>query len=265
MIGKRKARKRFGQHFLIDPMVIQHIVDLIDPKSTDAMVEIGPGLGALTKPILNAVDHLNIIELDRDLAKTLEDTFANAFQTQALSLHTGDALKFNFASLFRTQKLRIIGNLPYNISTPLLFYLLNFKSIIQDMHFMLQKEVVDRITAQPNTKAYGRLSIMLQSQCRVQSLFTIEPNAFHPPPKVRSQMLRLIPYTIPPYPIQDLSLLQNITALGFNQRRKIIANTLKDYLTEKDFESLMLSPQLRPEALSVQNFVDISNYIANKE
>lgn len=257
-----KPRKRFGQHFLVDPIVIQNIIQLIHPNPQDAMVEIGPGLGALTKPILDHVTHLDVIEIDRDLAKTLETRWLQSKDTQHVTIHTADALKFDFASLFHTHKLRIIGNLPYNISTPLLFYLLNFAPIIQDMHFMLQKEVVDRITAKPNTKAYGRLSIMLQCQCEVHSFLTIEPHAFHPAPKVLSKIIRLIPYSTPPYTIKDLQILKNITTQAFNQRRKIIYNSLKTYLNSTDFDRLSLDPQLRPEALSVQNFVDISNYIA---
>jgi len=257
-----KPRKRFGQNFLIDPFVIQNIVDLIDPQREDAMVEIGPGWGALTKPIVDRVTHLDVIELDRDLARVLTEYALQSGKN--ITVYQQDALTFDFPQLYYNQKLRIIGNLPYNISTPILFYLLNFSSIIQDMHFMLQQEVVDRITAHPNTKAYGRLSIMVQAQCKVQSLLTVESQAFNPAPKVTSKIIRLMPYEIPPHPVLDLHLLQNITTEAFNQRRKIIQNALSHYLIETDFKNLDLNPTLRPEALSVQDFIKISNYLSNK-
>lgn len=259
-----KPRKRFGQNFLTDPMVIQHIIHLIAPQPDDAIVEIGPGLGALTLPLLEQVKHLSVIEIDRDLATILTEHTTQRGHANHITIHQQDALAFHFPSLFHDQKLRIIGNLPYNISTPLLFYLLTFAPIIQDMHFMLQQEVVDRMSAKPNTKAYGRLTVMVQCQCDVQSLLTVEPSAFKPAPKVMSKIVRLVPFAKPLYPVDDLLLLQQITTEAFNQRRKIIQNALKAYLTQADFEQLSLNPQLRPEALSVQDFVNISNYVSNK-
>ena len=259
-----QPRKRFGQNFLTDPLVIQNIIHLIAPKPKDAIVEIGPGLGALTTPLLETIEHIDVIELDRDLAKILLEQTAQSGHSQNITVHQQDALKFDFTSLFHGQKLRIIGNLPYNISTPLLFHLLPFSSSIEDMHFMLQQEVVDRICAKPNTKAYGRLTIMVQCQCNVQSLFTVEPTAFKPAPKVMSKIVRLTPFSKPLYHVHDLLLLQQITTEAFNQRRKMVQNALKAYLTQVDFDMLSLNPQLRPEALSVQDFVKISNYISNK-
>lgn len=259
-----RPRKRFGQNFLIDQAVIQNIIHLTRPNVDDAIVEIGPGLGALTKPLLELVRHLDVIELDRDLTAILTEQTMQSGHAQNITIHQQDALRFDFNALFKTKKLRIIGNLPYNISTPLLFYLLNFAPIIQDMHFMLQKEVVDRITAQPNTKAYGRLSVMMQCQCEAYDLFTIEPTAFKPSPKVLSKIIRLIPYTTAPYSIKDMHMLKEITTHAFNQRRKIIHNSLKDYLTLADYEALSINPQLRPEALSVRSFVEISNYVVRK-
>lgn len=259
-----KPRKRFGQHFLVDPNIIQEIIHLIQPNPDDAIIEIGPGLGALTIPILKHLRHLTVIELDRDLANLLAKQFSTTEYQDQITLYTQDALKFNFSNLFQTKKLRIIGNLPYNISTPLLFHLLTFAPIIEDMHFMLQKEVVDRMTATPNTKAYGRLTVMIQCQCQVQALCTIEPHAFRPAPKVLSKIIRLIPYTTPPHPIKNLAILQEITTQAFSQRRKILLNTLKNYLTPNDFEVLSINPQWRPEALSVRDFINISNYVATR-
>jgi len=260
--NRHKPRKRFGQHFLNDPEIIQKIVQAIHPKPEDALVEIGPGLGAITQPLLQQVDHLDVIELDRDLAKTIGDRVTTPHQ---LTVYQQDALKFDFQQLSRPQKkLRIIGNLPYNISTPLLFHLLKFAPLIQDMHFMLQKEIVDRITAKPNTKAYGRLTVMIQYFCETHSLFTVEPTAFKPPPKVNSAVIRLVPHTTLPYPALSQALLKEVTTQAFNQRRKTIHNALKPYLSSADFVTLSLNPILRPEELTVEDFVRISNYVAEK-
>ncbi len=259
-----KPRKRFGQNFLIDQNVIDNIVHLIHPQQNDAMVEIGPGLGALTKPILDQVNHLDVIEIDRDLAEALNLHTLQSGQAHKITVHQQDALSFDFAKLYHHQKLRIVGNLPYNISTPLLFHLLNFAPIIQDMHFMLQQEVVDRMTAKPHTKAYGRLSVMIQAQCQTQSLLTVESNAFRPAPKVRSKIIRLTPHQNAPYPVSDFQTLQNVSTEAFNQRRKIIHNALKHYLCDADYQKLRLDPNLRPEALTVQDFINISNYISNQ-
>lgn len=251
-----RPRKRFGQNFLKSPQVIQQIIHAIHPQPDDNLIEIGPGLGALTKPLLTAVNHLHVIEIDRDLANQLMTTLGN---TQKITLHLQDVLQVNF-NAFESKNMRIVGNLPYNITTPLIFQLLTFESNIQDMHFMLQKEVVDRLCAVPNTKDYGRLSIMVQYHCEAEYLFSVEPNAFFPAPKVNSAVVRLTPR---PFPIKasNIKLLQTITRDAFNLRRKTLSNALKLYLGSEDFIALDLNPMLRPEVLSITDFIKISNYI----
>jgi len=257
-----KPRKRFGQNFLQDPFIIQKILEVVAPQPADKMVEIGPGLGALTKPLLSTIDHLDVIELDRDLASQLQVTWGH---THKLTIHTADALQFDFKTLMKsntnTQKLRVIGNLPYNISTPLMFHLFKFCDLIEDMHFMLQKEVVERLIAKPNNKQYGRLSIMAQYYCLPQYLFTVEGEAFHPMPKVQSAFVRLTPHQPLPFPAHNLKILQTITRDAFNQRRKTLSNALKAHLKIEDFEQLGINPKLRPEVLSLSDFVQMSNYI----
>lgn len=258
---RHQPRKRFGQNFLQDPFIIQKILHTVNPAPQDKIVEIGPGLGALTKPLLDRVEHLAVIEIDTQLAQHLETTIRNPEQ---LTIHIQDVLRFNFNHLTPTdpaKKLRVIGNLPYNISTPLLFHLLNYAHLIEDMYFMLQKEVVDRLTAVPRQKAYGRLSIMVQYFCKLEALFTVEPQAFYPVPKVQSAFVYLKPYLTLPYPTNNFPLFQAIVRTAFNQRRKNLANALKPYLTLTDFTLLKLDPQLRPEALSIAEFVQISNFI----
>lgn len=256
-----KPRKRFGQNFLKDPRSIHNIITAIAPQTTDRVVEIGPGLGALTKPLLEHTQHLDVIEIDRDLAQQLK----TRFQHSSLTIYTEDALYFDF-NKFATEnpnikKFRIVGNLPYNISTPLMFHLLKFSSLIEDIHFMLQKEVADRLAATPNQKNYGRLSVMTQYACAIQTLFTVESNAFYPVPKVQSAFVRLKPYPAPPFVASNVKLLQEITKAAFNQRRKTIANALKLFLKPSDFSALVIDPSARPDSLSVANFVHISNFI----
>lgn len=254
-----KPRKRFGQHFLESFGVIQNIIQAVHPQTTDHLVEIGPGLGALTKPLLENHLHLTVIEIDRDLAKHLQ-------KIPNLMVHNEDALKFDFNKLHsaKAQKLRIIGNLPYNISTPLLFHLLSFSPIIQDMHFMLQEEVVNRMIASPHTKDYGRLSIQLQYHCEVYKLFSIPPSAFSPPPKVQSAFVRIVPLTAPKVIAKNMALFQMVVNRAFQQRRKTVNNALKNVLTSPDFERLKIDKSLRPENLSVDDYVTISNYLADK-
>lgn len=271
-----KARKRFGQNFLHDEGVIQQIIRAIHPALEDRLVEIGPGLAAITTPILllPEVTHLDAVEIDRDLADRL---IARFNRSGKFTLHQGDALKFDFAALLPTSKeedvlteakvvkshkLRIFGNLPYNISTPLIFHLLKYYTHIQDMHFMLQKEVVDRLTANPGNKDYGRLTIMTQYYCQASALFDIDPHSFTPAPKVTSTFVRLIPHKTLPHPVQDMSFLQTITTAAFNQRRKTISNSLKPYLSANDFEKLEIIPSDRPEVLSLKDFVSIANYLS---
>ncbi len=260
MNPKHFPQKRFGQNFLKDTTVISQIIDAIHPNPEDFMVEIGPGLGSLTHALLQKVNHLDVIEIDRKLAAKLEST-------PHLTLHIQDVLKFDFEALQKqhpNKKLRIVGNLPYNISSPILFKLLDTQSIIQDMHFMLQKEVVHRIIASKGNREYGRLSVMIQYYCHTQFLFEVPARAFFPAPKVVSAFLRLIPKTTPDDTVSNFNLFKNLVNAAFQQRRKILLNSLKNYLTEEDFVVLKLDPKLRPEQLSVQNFVDISNYLQAK-
>lgn len=257
------ARKRFGQNFLHDAFVIDQIVAAISPQSGQNLVEIGPGLGALTEPVCELVDKLTVVELDRDLAARLR---THPFIASKLNIVEQDALKFDFSTLLGDeQPLRVFGNLPYNISTPLMFHLFGFATQVQDMHFMLQKEVVDRLSAAPGTKSYGRLSVMAQYYCRVTPVLQVPPGAFKPPPKVDSAVVRLAPYQRPPIAVNNVATLANITAAAFNQRRKTIRNSLKDYLTELEIESLQISAELRAEKLALADFAKLANAVDSKE
>lgn len=251
-----RARKRFGQNFLHDPTIIQRIIDTINPQKNDHIIEIGPGKGALTKPLLERVDHLDVIEIDRDLAGTLQTKLDT--NEHKLTIHQFDALKIDF-SMFGHTDLRIIGNLPYNISTPILFHLLHFSKHIKDMIFMLQKEVVERICAKSNSKQYGRLSVMLQYYCDVESLFTIKPEAFTPSPKVDSAIVRLTPLTQPKYVLSDKNTFAFIVREAFSQRRKTIRNALKKYLNDAHFEELVITPEKRAENLEIEEFIKLAN------
>jgi 16S rRNA (adenine1518-N6/adenine1519-N6)-dimethyltransferase len=254
-----KARKRFGQNFLEDDNVIQNIISAISPQEGQKMVEIGPGLGALTRYLLPAVKRLDVIELDRDLAARLPKTLAGLGE---LHLHQADALNFDFAELVEDeQKLRVVGNLPYNISTPLIFHLLSHSHIISDMAFMLQKEVVDRLGAEPDTADYGRLSVMVQYRCQVDWLLGVPPEAFNPAPKVQSAVVKLTPWQKSPYNCDNEALLQRVVSTAFNQRRKTLRNCLKGLAEELDFEAVGISPSLRAEVLSVQQFVQLTNQL----
>jgi len=254
-----RARKRFGQNFLVDHNIIDKIVAAIAPAPKQNLIEIGPGQGAITEPILAKCPQLNVVELDRDLIPLLEQKF-QAYPE--FHIHQGDALKTDFSQFYQTeQPLRIIGNLPYNISTPLLFHLLNFSDLIRDMYFMLQKEVVDRMAAGPGDKNYGRLSVMIQYRCQVQPLFRVPPTAFQPAPKVESAIVQLIPYAKPPFPADDLQLLSRLVRASFQQRRKTMRNTLKHMLNAEQLELLDLDLTLRPENLNVEDFVKLSNQI----
>lgn len=254
-----KARKRFGQNFLEDDNVIQNIISAISPQEGQKMVEIGPGLGALTRYLLPAVKRLDVIELDRDLAARLPKTLAGLGE---LHLHQADALNFDFAQLVEDeQKLRVVGNLPYNISTPLIFHLLSHSHLISDMAFMLQKEVVDRLGAEPDTADYGRLSVMVQYRCQVDWLLGVPPEAFNPAPKVQSAVVKLTPWQKSPYNCDNEALLQRVVSTAFNQRRKTLRNCLKGLAEELDFEAVGISPSLRAEVLSVQQFVQLTNQL----
>ncbi|OGT22076.1 MAG: 16S rRNA (adenine(1518)-N(6)/adenine(1519)-N(6))-dimethyltransferase [Gammaproteobacteria bacterium RIFCSPHIGHO2_02_FULL_42_13] len=254
-----QPRKRFGQNFLSDETVLDRIVSAIHPKSEQSIVEIGPGLGALTKKLLPLVNKLDAVELDRDLIPKLQASCAGLGE---LIIHQQDALKFDFASVIKNkQKLRIVGNLPYNISTPLLFYLLTFAPYIQDMYFMLQKEVAHRLASAPGNKTYGRLSVMVQYYCTVEILFDVEAVAFNPKPKVDSAFIRLVPYDRPPYFANDFDLFAELVNAAFTQRRKTIRNALGTFISAEALESLNISPTLRPENLTIEQFVRIANQL----
>ena len=258
-VGEHQARKRFGQNFLVDNNIIEKIVSAIAPTPNQNLIEIGPGQGAITGPVLEKCPRLNVIELDRDLIPLLQKKF---HQYPELHIHQGDALKTDFSQFYREGKpLRIIGNLPYNISTPLMFHLLSYSGQIRDMYFMLQKEVVTRLAAVPGDKNYGRLSIMVQYYCQVEPLFQVPPTAFRPAPKVESAIVRLLPYPEPPYPADDLQLLSRLVRACFQQRRKTMRNTLKHMLNAEQLEQLGIDLTRRPETLSVEDFVVLSNQI----
>jgi 16S rRNA (adenine1518-N6/adenine1519-N6)-dimethyltransferase len=251
-----QARKRFGQNFLHDPAIIQRIVDVINPQKSDNLIEIGPGKGAITKLLLERLDNLDVIEIDRDLVEALKTNF---FEDKRLTIHQADALKLDFSQFSQTD-LRIVGNLPYNISTPILFHLLKYKDCIKDMLFMLQKEVVDRICAEPGSKQYGRLTIMLQIYCDVESLFTIKPGAFDPSPKVDSAIIKLKPLKTARYEILDHESLNIIVRESFSQRRKTLRNGLKKYIGDTDIKKLGIAPEIRAENLEISDFAKLANY-----
>ncbi len=247
-----RPRKRFGQNFLHDPIVIRKIVDAIDPQPGDHLVEIGPGQAALTIPLLERVGRMEAIEIDRDLVPVVQERCAPYGE---LSLHNVDALKFDFRSLKTDDRaLRVVGNLPYNISTPILFHLLQSREVIADMHFMLQKEVVERMAAGPGSKIYGRLSVMLQAWCEVTRLFDIGPGAFNPPPKVDSSIVRLVPRPDEEVAIDDPEGFAKLVRLAFAQRRKTLRNNLKPLMDGEQISALGIDPGVRPETLSVADF-----------
>ena len=249
-----RPRKRFGQHFLTDPGIIEAIVRSIAPTQADIVVEIGPGKGAITTPLLARAGTLHAIELDRDLAASLRVRYADEAN---LFIHEADALRFDFSSL--GDSLRIVGNLPYNISTPLLFRLLEYRERILDMHFMLQKEVVDRMAATPGSRAYGRLSIMLGCHFEMEALFDVDQSAFDPPPAVTSAIVRLIPLPAGTYDIHDESCLSRLVATAFSQRRKTIRNSLRQVVDEARLRSVGIDPGMRPETVSIAEYVQLAN------
>ncbi len=252
-----KARKRFGQNFLHDPGVITRIVQAIDPSPEDHLVEIGPGQGAITGLLLPRVKRLDAVELDRDLVRLLEEKYA---RWKNFNLHSADALKFDFCGLAREDReLRVVGNLPYNISTPLLFHLLENSRCLRDMHFMLQKEVVERMVAGPGGKTYGRLSVMLQIRCQVRMLFPIGPGAFQPPPKVDSAFVRVTPYEKALFDIGDMGAFGKLVTQAFSQRRKTLRNTLKGLVGPDTITDCGIDPSLRAEQLSLEDFACLAN------
>jgi len=256
-----QARKRFGQNFLSDDAVIDRIISGINPRPGDRMVEIGPGLGALTEPLLQQLDgHLQVVELDRDLVPVLRTKF---FNYPHLNINEADALKFDFNTLCDADHpLRVVGNLPYNISTPLIFHLLDNIRHLKDMHFMLQKEVVERMAAAPGDGNYGRLGIMTQYYCRVQPLFIVGPEAFQPAPKVESAIVRLVPHAQLPYPVESVERLQHIVRTAFSKRRKTLRNALGGLVPPEALAALEIDPGLRPENLSVKQYCQLSDWKA---
>jgi len=256
---KHIPRKRFGQHFLTDQAVIADIVAAIRPQPGDAMVEIGPGLEALTAPLAAVLRHLHVIEIDRDIVERLR----HAYPLERLTVHAGDVLEFDFSVL--PCELRVVGNLPYNISTPLLFHLARYAERIRDMHFMLQKEVVERMVASPGGRDYGRLSVMLQYRFDMELLLGVAPGAFSPPPQVESAVVRMLPRPQAELKAANATVLEQVVRRAFAQRRKTLRNSLAGLLAAGDYATLGIAPGLRAENLAVADFVAISNYLVNKE
>jgi 16S rRNA (adenine1518-N6/adenine1519-N6)-dimethyltransferase len=253
---KHVAKKRFGQNFLRDQTIISSLIAAINPHPNDLLVEIGPGLGAMTQPLLKHLRHLHVVEIDRDIIQWMQEFYS----ADKISIHNSDVLKFDFSTI--GEKIRVVGNLPYNISSPILFKLLENTEQIIDMHFMLQKEVVERMVAQPSTAAYGRLSVMLQYRLQMEYLVTVPPEAFDPAPKVESAFVRCVPHATHPYPAKDEAMLAKVVTAAFGQRRKTLRNTLKGLLDDAGFASLNIDPQLRAENLGVAEFVAIANALS---
>lgn len=257
-----RARKRFGQNFLHDQQVIDNIVSLIDPQPGQNLLEIGPGLAALTEPVAEQAGFLRVIEIDRDLADRLE---SHPFLGPQLEVIRGDAMLIDLQQFANANEpLRVFGNLPYNISTPLIFHLLKFSSAIQDMHFMLQKEVVNRLAAEPGSKTYGRISVVVQQACRVSSVLPVPASAFNPPPKVESAVVRLEPYQNSPTPVKDKRQLHQLCRQSFNQRRKTIRNNLKGLIDENQLQQLDIDPGARPETLSVADYCRMADWLTEQ-
>ena len=273
------ARKRFGQNFLVAQNVIKSIIDAIAAKDGETIIEIGPGLGALTEPLLQRIPHLHVVEIDRDLIARLR----SRYPPERLTIHQGDALEFDFGSIKRSGQLKIIGNLPYNISSPLLFHLVKLAPIVAEMHFMLQKEVVDRMVASPGTKNFGRLSVMLQYRYHMECLFIVPPESFDPAPKVESAIVRMIPRRssssvgvgntgrpqgrkcpgegTPSPQALDEARFAEIVLAAFSQRRKMLRNTLRGHLTDTELTALSIDPMARAEDIGVADYVRLSNYL----
>lgn len=262
MNNKHIPRKRFGQNFLHDHSVIDRIVSAIHPKEGQNLVEIGPGLGALTLPLLKSLGHINVVELDRDIIPRLQQTLADY---GGLTIHNVDALKFDFAQLDAGNGVRVAGNLPYNISTPLLFHLLSLRQHIIDMHFMLQHEVVARLAAEPGSKVYGKLSVITQYYCAVEYLFKVPPGAFNPPPKVDSAIVRLVPHNQAPVDVGDEAQFEKLVAQAFQQRRKTLRNNLKGMLSADEISTCDIDPGARAETLSLEDFARLSRRLCQHQ
>jgi 16S rRNA (adenine1518-N6/adenine1519-N6)-dimethyltransferase len=250
-----RARKRFGQNFLTDETVIDRIVEAIRPAAGQRIIEIGPGQAALTGPLADSGAQLDLLEIDRDLAATLRERFAACANVR---VHEGDALELDFAALTGGQPFRLVGNLPYNISTPLLFHVLRWSDLIEDMHFMLQKEVVERLAAEPGGKTWGRLSVMVRYHCAVTPLFDVPPEAFRPPPRVTSAVVRLVPHPEPPVALPDRAALERVVSRAFAQRRKTLRNSLRGLLDPAAMQASGIDPGARPETLSLEQFAALA-------
>lgn len=256
------ARKRFGQNFLVDNHIINGIVSVIHPQAGEVLVEIGPGLGALTLPLLAQIPHMHVVELDRDLVARLQRQ-----QGDKLTIHAGDALEFDFGSLKQADApLRIVGNLPYNISSPLLFHLAQYVEQVKDQHFMLQKEVVERMVAEPGSKAYSRLSVMLQVRYYMELMLDVPPESFNPPPKVDSAIVRMIPWSAAQREKMgyncDMTVLGELVTAAFSQRRKVLRNTLAAYRDKLDFAALGFDLTRRAEEVPVREYVQLAQQLS---
>ncbi|QJQ07110.1 16S rRNA (adenine(1518)-N(6)/adenine(1519)-N(6))-dimethyltransferase RsmA [Undibacterium piscinae] len=256
---KHIARKRFGQNFLTDQLVLSNIIATINPQPDQSMVEIGPGLAAMTRLLLDGLTTLHVVELDRDLVARLKKSFDPA----KLIVHEGDALQFDFSALpvAAGKKLRIVGNLPYNISSPLLFHLAEFAHLVEDQHFMLQKEVVERMVAEPGSKAYGRLSVMLQWRYHMEMMFVVPPTAFDPPPRVESAIVRMIPKQT--RLACDVRKLEQVVTKAFSQRRKVVRNCVAGMFTEQQLLDVGINPQVRAETIALEQYVALANLLAD--
>jgi len=253
-----KARKRFGQNFLHDQQVIDRIVASVAPKSSDLIIEIGPGQAAITRPLIASGAELHVIEIDRDLVTLLNKKFA---ETQNLTIHSLDALRADFSEITGARPFRLIGNLPYNISTPLIFHVLKWHKLVTDMHFMLQKEVVERMAAVPGSKAYGRLSVMTQFLCEVTHLFDVRPESFTPVPRVSSSIVRLQPLSKPPFDAGPTGQLNRVVAAAFSQRRKTLRNSLRELLNAEQIVAAGIDPGERAEQLSLEEFAALARLL----
>ena len=252
---KHVPRRRFGQNFLVDRGIISAIVSAIDPRPGDTVVEIGPGLGAISEPLLARLDHLHVVEIDRDLIARLK----KQYPPTRMTIHEGDALAFDFAGI--GGDLRLVGNLPYNISTPLLFHLAEYAGRVRDMHFMLQREVVERMVALPGDSDFSRISVMLQYRFHIERLIDVPPESFDPPPRVQSAVVRLIPRDAAELNAKSQEKLAQVVQTAFSQRRKMLRNTLKGTLSDAGFAELGIVPTCRPEDVSVADYVRIANYL----
>lgn len=258
-MSKHIPRKRFGQNFLQDQRVIEDIVNAVGASRGDVVVEIGPGLGALTRPLLQRLDHLHVVEIDRDIISRLRGEFDPA----RLSIHEGDALAFDFGSVC-DGRFKLVGNLPYNISTPLLFHLACYGDRVIDMHFMLQKEVIDRMVAEPSTADYGRLTVMLQYRFDMEQILLVPPGAFYPPPKVDSAVVRMIPDAGRCGVADNEVLLEEVVSQAFAQRRKTLRNNLKGLVSDEELASIGIDAGWRAENVSVAQYVALANLIARR-